>query len=61
MAETQSERVCGHGRLYTEPCADCEIIWQKECYLSAIKDMRSAAAKLRTLGAWPIPKERGNG
>ncbi len=45
---------CGHGRLFTEPCADCEIVDLHERYRSATRTIQAVRDRLRVLGA-PMP------
>jgi len=45
---------CGHGRLFTEPCVDCEIAGLREQYSNAIRTVGSVCARLHDLGA-PVP------
>lgn len=41
---------CGHGRLFTEPCVDCEIVGLCEEYKRAIRTVQRARDRLRALG-----------
>jgi hypothetical protein len=47
---------CIHGRLFTEPCLECEAAWRD----SLIRDLHRDAARL---GFWvvPIEGEKGSG
>ena len=47
---------CGHGRLYTEHCVDCEIVGLREQYRHAVATVARVRDKLRQLGA-PMPGE----
>lgn len=41
---------CGHGRLYTEPCVDCEIVGLKQEYKSAVKAIERITKRMNELG-----------
>jgi len=45
---------CGHGRLFSEPCTDCEIVGLHEQYRNAILTVQIVRDRLRVLGA-PLP------
>ncbi len=45
---------CGHGRLFTEPCVDCEIVGLKEKYRNAARTIQRVRDRMRELGA-PMP------
>ena len=45
---------CGHGRLFSEPCQDCEIVKLHEQYTNAIRTVQIVRDRLRVLGA-PLP------
>lgn len=45
---------CGHGRLFSEPCQDCEIVKLHEQYTNAIRTVQIVRDRLRALGA-PLP------
>lgn len=45
---------CGHGRLFTEPCVDCEIVKLHAEYKEAVKTVARVRDRLRVLGA-PMP------
>ena len=45
---------CGHGRLFSEPCQDCEIVGLHEQYRNAIRTVQIVRDRLRSLGA-PLP------
>ena len=45
---------CGHGRLFTEPCVDCEIVGLIDEYKRAVKTVARVRDRLRVLGA-PMP------
>lgn len=47
---------CGHGRLYSEPCVDCEIVSLRETYRRAVRTIQRTRDRLRVLGA-PLPGE----
>jgi len=42
---------CGHGRLYSEPCVDCEIVWLHEQHRYAARTIARVRDRLRELGA----------
>lgn len=42
---------CGHGRLFSEPCNDCEIVRWSARYRDAIKEVQRCRNELRRLGA----------
>lgn len=48
---------CGHGRLFSEPCEDCEIVKLHEQYTNAIRTVQIVRDRLRVLGA-PLPGRR---
>ena len=45
---------CGHGRPYSEPCVDCEIVWLHEQHRAAARTIVRVRYRLRELGA-PMP------
>ena len=45
---------CGHGRLYSEPCVDCEIVWLHEQHRYAARAIARVRDRLRELGE-PMP------
>lgn len=45
---------CGHGRLFTEPCVDCEIVGLHEQHKRAANTIARVRDRLRVLGA-PMP------
>lgn len=45
---------CGHGKLFTEPCTDCEIVRWTARYRDAIREVARCRNELRRLGA-PAP------
>lgn len=45
---------CGHGRLWSEECVDCEIVGLRRQYKDAIKTVMRVRNRLRKLGA-PMP------
>ena len=47
---------CGHGKLFTEQCRECEIASLRDEYKSAIKTVIRIRDRLRMLGA-PLPGE----
>lgn len=47
---------CGHGRLYSEPCVDCEIVGLRDTYRRAVQTIQRTRDRLRVLGA-PLPGE----
>lgn len=42
---------CGHGRLFSEPCVDCEIVSVMAEYKRAVATVDRCRAKLARLGA----------
>ena len=51
---------CGHGRLFSEPCNECEIVALKEEYRRAIRTVQRVRDRLRVLGA-PLPGQTSGG
>lgn len=49
-----SMKGCGHGRLFTEPCVDCEIAGLQDEYRRAVRTVQRVRDRLRVLGA-PLP------
>lgn len=47
---------CGHGRLFSEPCKDCEIVGLRQQYKDAVQTVMRVRNRLRQLGA-PMPGE----
>ena len=47
---------CGHGRLFSEPCKDCEIVGLRQQYKDAVQTVMRVRNRLRQLGA-PLPGE----
>lgn len=45
---------CGHGRLFSEPCADCELVGLMEEYKRAIRTVMRVRNRMRQLGR-PLP------
>lgn len=45
---------CGHGRLFTEPCVDCEIAGLMDEYKRAARTIARVRDRMRVLGA-PMP------
>lgn len=45
---------CGHGRLFTEPCIDCEIVDLRLQYRNAMRAIDIVRCRLQDLGA-PVP------
>lgn len=45
---------CGHGKLFAEPCKDCEIVGLQEEYRRAVKVIMRVRNELRRLGS-PLP------
>ena len=52
----RSMKGCGHGRLFSEPCVDCEIVGLRQQYKDAVQTVMRVRNKLRELGA-PLPGE----
>ena len=51
---------CGHGRLFSEPCNECEIVALKDEYRRAIRTVQRVRDRLRVLGA-PLPGQTSGG
>lgn len=51
---------CGHGKLFTEPCVDCEVIALTEDYRLSIKALVRARDRLHAIGA-PLPGDQWRG
>lgn len=45
---------CGHGRLFTEPCVDCEVVGLMDEYKHAVKTVMRVRDRMRVLGR-PMP------
>lgn len=45
---------CGHGRLFSEPCVDCEIVGLMNEYTRAVKTVQRVRDRMRQLGR-PMP------
>lgn len=45
---------CGHGRLFTEDCADCEVVRLMDEYKRAAKTIMRVRDRMRQLGR-PMP------
>jgi hypothetical protein len=45
---------CGHGRLFSEPCIDCEVTGLMEEYKRAIKTVQRVRDRMRQIGR-PMP------
>lgn len=45
---------CGHGRLFTEPCVDCEIVDLMQQYKTAARTIARVRDRMRVLGK-PMP------
>ena len=52
----RSMKGCGHGRLFSEPCKDCEIVGLRQQYKDAVQTVMRVRNRLRALGA-PLPGE----
>ena len=52
----RSMKGCGHGRLFSEPCVDCEIVGLRQQYKDAVQTVMRVRNRLRQLGA-PLPGE----
>ena len=52
----RSMKGCGHGRLFSEPCVDCEIVGLRQQYKDAVQTVMRVRNRLRALGA-PLPGE----
>ena len=42
---------CGHGRVYTKPCRECEEIWRAECVATVRKQAAALGFALVPLAA----------
>ena len=51
---------CGHGRLFTEPCNECEIAALKDEYRRAVRTVQRVRDRLRVLGA-ALPGQTSGG
>ena len=45
---------CGHGRLFSEPCVDCEVVGLMDEYKRAVKTVQRVRDRMRQLGC-PMP------
>lgn len=45
---------CGHGRLFSEPCVDCEVVGLMDEYKRAVKTVMRVRNRMRQLGR-PMP------
>ncbi len=45
---------CGHGRLFSEPCVDCEVVGLMDEYKRAVKTVMRVRDRMRVLGR-PMP------
>lgn len=45
---------CGHGRLFSEPCVDCEVVGLMDEYNRAVKTVQRVRDRMRQLGR-PMP------
>ena len=45
---------CGHGRLFSEPCVDCEVVSLIAEYKLAVKTVQRVRDRMRQLGR-PMP------
>ena len=41
---------CGHGRLFSEPCVDCEVVGLMDEYKRAVKTVQRVRDRMRQLG-----------
>ena len=48
---------CGHGKLFTEYCKDCEIVGVQEQYKNAVRTVQRCRNELRRLGV-KLPGEQ---
>ena len=48
---------CGHGRLFTEPCVDCEVVSLMEKYRHAVRDIERVLERMKQLGR-PMPNQQ---
>ncbi len=47
---------CGHGRLFSEPCVDCEVVGLMDEYKRAVKTVMRVRDRMRQIGR-PMPGE----
>jgi len=45
---------CGHGRLFSDPCVDCEVVGLMDEYKRAVKTVQRVRDRMRQLGR-PMP------
>ena len=45
---------CGHGRLFSEPCVDCEVVGLLDEYKRAVRTVQRVRDRMRQLGR-PMP------
>ena len=48
---------CGHGRLFSEPCIDCEVFRLMEKYRNAVWAIEDVRVRMKQLGR-PMPDEQ---
>ena len=51
---------CGHGRLFSEPCIDCEVVGLMEKYRRAVRDIERVKERMKQLGR-PMPEQQRGG
>ena len=49
---------CGHGRLFSEPCVDCEVVGLMDEYKRAVKTVQRVRDRMRQIGR-PMPAACG--
>ena len=49
---------CGHGRLFSESCVDCEVVGLMDGRVQA-RNQNGAACARQNAPAWPSDAERG--
>ena len=50
---------CGHGRLFTEPCVDCEVVSLMEKYRHAVRDIERVRERMKQLGRKMPDEQKG--
>lgn len=50
----RTQKGCGHGRLFSEPCVDCEVAGLMDEYKRAVKTVQRVRDRMRQLGR-PTP------
>ncbi len=50
---------CGHGRLFTEPCVDCEVVSLMEKFRHAVRDIERVRERMKQLGRKMPDEQKG--